>query len=212
LEAVLKSLPQGVPPEAVLNVREQVEQVLGKLTPAHPLSVVKLQVEAARDKALVPWIQQRDTEWAIQEGCWQLLGAPDEWRARYDIAAREEIGFVSAASRERKRAVAIQTADQVASEYKAEQARIRAEQELQRRESVKSFLIRIGVSHVGTYLSKLHRDGEIWDEDLERKKGLENAVRKALEDRLTGTEEFEVAERIARETVDKELESENPES
>ena len=202
LEAALKSLPQGLPPETMLNVREQVEQLLTKLTPTHPNSVVKLQVEAARDKALIPWIRQCDTEWAIQQGRWQVLGTPSEWQARYDMAAREEIGFIPAASREQKCAVAVQTANQVAGEYKAEQARARAEQEHQRRASMKSFLISLGVGAVGSYVEVFFDE-----DDLARKTELEQAVRKALEDRLSGAEGVEEAQRIAREVVDAEFES-----
>jgi hypothetical protein len=73
-------------------------------------------------------------------------------------------------------------------------------------QSMKSFLVSVGVAQTGRYLSKLHTNNEIWDEDLERKSDLENRVREALEERLTGTEGFEGAERIAREVVDHELE------
>jgi hypothetical protein len=159
--------------------------------------------------ALMPWMQQCDTEWAIEQGRWQLFVMPDEWKARYDTAVREEIGFVPAESRERKRALAIQTANQVAIEYKTEQAQvqaqIRAEQERQGRKSMKSFLISVGVAEVGRYLKKLHSNDDIFDDDLARQDELEHAVRNALEERLTGGELFQEAERIAREVVDAEL-------
>jgi hypothetical protein len=68
-------------------------------------------------------------------------------------------------------------------------------------------LVAVGVAEVGSYLWTLHRDEEIFDEDLAKRNQLEQAARIALEERLTGGELPQEAVRIAREVVDLELNS-----
>ena len=132
--------------------------------------------------------------------------------------AREAIRHLpSDASFEQLRQAAIRAGREVTLEYAAEEARARAqaqtereslqaERQKQERKSMKQLLVSVGVGCVSGYLRKLHSDGQIWSEDLERNGGLENLVRSALEDKLRGNESFEEAQRIAFEVVDRELE------
>lgn len=213
LDYALKSLPQDTPRATALDVHESVEAALAKFTPEQPQSVVQCLVLAAVDKALKPWKRRQEIERAVQEASKELPALvqgyfePSEWEVRTMQAAREAIAKLPAdASLAEVRAAAVQAGKRVAGEYQAEQAQAQADRERQRREVSKKFLVDIGVGHVAPYLAKLQADGAIWDEDLDRKLGLEAAVRKVLEDRLTGAEGFEEAQRVARVVVDHELE------
>jgi hypothetical protein len=220
MEFGLKAIPQDVPREVVLDVQQAIEEVLGSATPSDPQSLLQRLVLAAVERSLGPWKRQQEIERIVQEARKQLpfnlqtysdWFPPTEWEFRAMSAARDAIArIVLGAPLTEVRAAAVQAGKQVAMEYEEEQAeeqaRVRAEQERQRLQSMKSLLVSVGVAHTGRYLSKLHTNNEIWDEDLERKSDLENRVREALEERLKGTEGFEGAERIAHEVVDHELE------
>ncbi len=205
----LNSVPKDAPREVALDVHQSVEEALAKFSPEQPQSVVQRLVLAGVDKALVPWRRSKEIEKAIQSARKELPVSvrtlseyfePTEWEVRAMRAARVATSQLpSDAAFEEIRAAGVQAGKQIASEYEREQAR-------QQRERYKKFLVDIGVGHVSCYLSKLHSDGEIWDEDFDRKSELENAVRKALEDRLMGAEGFGEAQRLAREVVKKELE------
>ena len=93
----------------------------------------------------------------------------------------------------------------VASEYAAEQASAREEQQRQRRVSSKAFLVSLGVAEVGSHLRALHSRDEIFDEDLARQVEIETLVRTKLEQRLTGSESFLDAQSMARKLVDEEV-------
>ena len=208
--SALNGLPQDAP---LLDVRAAVEEALANLTPDQPETVVRPIALAAVLKALKPWKHQKEIQQAIQEARKELPALaqgffePSEWELRAMQAAREAIAKLPAdASLAEIRAAAVQVGKQVATEYEAEQARARAEQERQRRESMKSFLLSVGVRHVAPYLAKLQVDGAIWDEDLARKPELETAVRETLEQKLSGDESFDDAQGLAREVIDAQLE------
>lgn len=214
----LNAVPKDAPREIELTIAEAVEEALARLTPEQPQSTINRLVLAGIAKGLRPWQRQQEIEQAIQEARSQLpifarnYFEPTAWEVKALETAREAIRHLpSDAAYEELRQAAIRAGREVALEYEAEEARARAqaqaERERQQREHTKKFLVDLGVMHVSLYLSKLHSDGDVWDEDLERKAELENAVRKALEDRLAGTEGFEEAQRIARALVDEQLES-----
>jgi excisionase family DNA binding protein len=217
----LNAVPKGVPREAGLDVHQSVEDVLARLSPKQPRSVVQRLVLAAVSKALQPWRRRVEIEKIIADAPNQLpwgargypaLGEPSEWYLRAQRAATDAIAQLeSDVPLAKIRAAAIEAANAVAREYEAQQARTRAEAQAERdrqqREAHKMFLVSVGVACVSPYISKLHLDGEIWDDDLVRRSELETAVHKALQDKLTGDESFEDAKRIARELVDAELES-----
>ena len=216
----LNSVPKEAPREIALDVAQVAEETLARIDPEQPQSVVQRLVLAAVEKGLKPWRREKEVEVAVQEARKQLpalvqrfvqgLFEPSEWEVRAMHAAREAIGCLRAdASYEEMRSAAVQVGKQIASDYEAEQAQARTQTqavcERLERERSKKFLVDLGVMHVSSYLSKLHTDGEIWDEDFDRKSELQSAVRKALEGKLTGDESFEQVQRIARELVAAEL-------
>jgi hypothetical protein len=204
----VKALPHHAPAEMQLAVYQGVEEALANLSSGQSESLAQGLVVAAAIKALEPWRRQKEIEAAVQESRKQLPALaqrflePSEHEVRAMNAAREAIGRLpSDASFEQLRAAAVQAGKEVAKDYEVEQARARAEAQRQERESTKASLVSLGVAHLSAYLSELHANDEIWDEDLGRKPELEAAVRKALEGKLTGNESFEDAQRIAREIV-----------
>jgi hypothetical protein len=208
----LRSVPPNAPRAIALDVHESVEAALANLTPEQPQSLVQRLVLAAVDKALEPWKRQQDIERAVQEARKELPALlqryfePSEWEVRAMQAAREVISCLRPdASYQEMRAAAVEAGKRIASDYEAEQARARTERQEQQREQMKRLLVDFGVRHVSSYLSKLHSDGGLWDEDLRKKAELEATARKSLEGRLTGAESFEDVQRFAREVVDAEL-------
>jgi excisionase family DNA binding protein len=219
LQFALKSLPTGVPREFVLRVQHSVEEALRTAGPARPRTIVEHLVLVAVEKAIEPWKRQLEIEKAIKQATQELpfevrtfsdWFPPTAWEARATAAARQAITQLAPnVSLSELRAVAVNAGRQIASEYLSEQAReqarVREEQTRQRNASNKPFLVSMGVAEVSSYLQKLHFADEIFDEDLERKNELEQAVRIALEERFTGRESLMDAQRVAREIVDHEL-------
>jgi len=226
IQWALRSLPLGVPSERTLRIPQAVEEALSNIEPTRPRAIIESLVTAAVEGLLAPWRRQQEIEKAIKDARKELpIGMqtlsdffpPNEWEAKAMSAARDAIGELSPdASLEEIRSAAMHAGAQAAREYEAQQARIRAEQERQqaqiraeqerqRRASNKAFLVSRGVAEVEPYLARLHLDDDIFDEDLARKSELEVAVRRALEERLTGAELLTDAVRIAREVVDAEV-------
>jgi hypothetical protein len=215
----LNALPKDAPRETELNVAQAVEETLAKLGPEQPPSTTRSLVHAAIDKALRPWQRRKGIEQAVQSARKELpvvvrtlsdYFEPTEWEVRAMQAAREAIAELPAdASYEEMRAAAVQAGKQIATHYEGEQAQARAQVQAERekldRESMKRFLVSLGADSVSGYLRKLHSDGDIFEEDLERASELESLVRKALERKLTGVEGIDTAQRFARELVDSEL-------
>ena len=220
MQFALQSIPQDAPQDVALDVRQAVEETLEDLEQTQPQSVVQRLVLAAVERGLKPWRRRQEIERALREARKQLpvlarsiipeMGAElTEWEARATQAARQAISCLpSDASFEEMRAAAVEAGRRIAADYQAQQDRAQAERVRQQHERDKKFLVDFGVQHVSFYLQKLKTDGEIWDEDLERRTELEQAVRSRLEVMLAGTEGFEAAQRMAREVVDRELEEE----
>ncbi len=220
MQFALQSIPQDAPQDVALDVRQAVEETLEDLVPTQPQSVVQRLVLAAVERGLKPWRRRQEIERAFREARKQLpalarsiipeMGSElTEWETRATQAARQAISCLSAdASFEEIRAAAVEAGRRIAADYQAEQDRAQAERARQQRESTKKFLIDFGARDVFFYLQKLRLDGELWDEDLERKTELEQAVRSKLEGTLAGTEGFEAVQRMARAVVDSELEEE----
>jgi excisionase family DNA binding protein len=215
LEYGLKSLPANLPREFVLQVRPAIEEALRTVSPTRPRTITEQLVLAAIQRAVEPWKRQQEVEKAIKQATEELPFEirtlsdwlpPTDWERRAMALALEAVPRLSAnASLGEVRAVAIAAGRQVASEYAAGQARAREEQQRSRQASSKSFLVSMGVAEVGSHLKALHMRDEIFDEDLERKNELETLVRAALEERLTGSESFLDAQRLAREVVNDEV-------
>jgi len=92
---------------------------------------------------------------------------------------------------------------------KAMQERAATQQELERREGQRSFLINVAVLAASNYLSELREKLEPEPDDAdfaELERDLEAEVRKTLQQALTGDESCEEANQIARDVVDEELE------
>jgi hypothetical protein len=219
----LNAVPKDAPREIELDVAQAVEESLARLAPEQPQTTLHRLVLATIEKALSPWRRQRQIEEVIQLSRKELpflvqrYFEPTEWEVKAMERTREAIQFLPSNSTfEQLRQAAIQAGRQVAAEYEAEEARARAqaqgereralaERQTHERECMKQFLVSVGVGCVSQYISKLYADGEIWDEDIERRSDLENLVRAGLESRLSGVEHFEDAQRVARELVDAEL-------
>jgi excisionase family DNA binding protein len=213
----LDALPTDAPRETELDVAQAVEGTLSRLAPEQPQTTIQRLVLAAIEKALTPWRWQRQISEAVQLSrkelpfCVQRYFEPSEWEVKAMERAREAIrSLPSDSTFEQLRQAAIQAGRQIAAEYEAGEARARAqaqaERERQQRRANKSFLVSVGISCVSPYLSKLFSDGDLWDEDLSRKSEFEVAVRKMLEERLTGDESLEDVRRLAHELLDTELE------
>jgi hypothetical protein len=86
----------------------------------------------------------------------------------------------------------------------------REDLEKQQRESRKEGLVSHGVLCVSTYIQELCDNDEIDSDALEDddwKAGLEDAVRRKIQDEFDGSETYEKAKQVAREIVDEEVES-----
>lgn len=193
------------------------EKTLAGCDLREPDADVRRALEATIARIVAPWRAEREScaklDRLIAEAVqWRLpfSGTTDADKARATSSARAALSEVPLGAGDVEvRAVVDAAVAEIAREIedrtKGEQARALAERERQQREGHKSFLVSVGVACVSPYISKLHSGGELWDEDLSRTPELEVAVRKALEEKLTGGEHFEDAQRIARELVDSEL-------
>lgn len=197
---------------------QAVERVLAGCDAREQDSDVRRVLDATITRAVAAWLAEREAcarrERFIEDAVtWRLpfWNTTDGDKARAAAAARAALSEVPLSASDAEARAVVDSAvatvrREIEDRTKAEQGKAQAEREQRQRESAKHFLVSVGVGHVVPYLAKLQAEGELWDEDLERRTELENAVRKALEDRLTGTEGFAEAQRIAREVVDRDVE------
>ena len=139
----LTSLPVDLPREFMLEVQPAIEDTLRTLSPTRPPAIVQQLVLAGIQRVIAPWQRQREIEQAIKQATKELpwdvrqysdmfpdLFPPTEWEARALSAAREAVSHLAGnVSLAEIHAAAVAAGRQVASEYVAEQARVREEKQ-----------------------------------------------------------------------------------
>ncbi len=90
---ILKRVPSGAPPDAVLSLRESAEEILGKTSVRESREVIEPVLLAARDRALQPWIRRKNVEAAIEKARHEISGfaALGTWGDRAIVAATEAV-------------------------------------------------------------------------------------------------------------------------
>ncbi len=181
-----------------------------------PLGATDAEVQVALDEAVAPTrqaIEERQTRARREQlieaaGRWLPWDATDADKAKAAAAVRSVLSNLPLRASQTEEQNAVSVA--VAPIKQLTEERTAARQHQEQRERKKSTLLTLAIFHASNYLDTLHNDGDMEldsGEDFDDvRRDVEAAVRKALEEELTGDESHDEANRIARQVVDEELE------